>query len=130
MRYTILVSSLALAAATTSGALAQSATPEAARAASDAAKSVTTSLKGPPTLTGPATRPPILTVPSGRECTGSAAASADVARVHINSAGALAPNSATIVQLPIHPVRSDYLADVRNVTRNSTLAQACAQPNK
>ncbi|HTJ27336.1 MAG TPA: hypothetical protein VMA36_14340 [Candidatus Limnocylindria bacterium] len=131
MRYTIFVNTLALVAAMSSGALAQSSSssPEAARAATDAAKNVSTSLQGQPVLTGPTTRKPILTVPSGLECTGAYAASADVARTRINPAGALAPNSSTIVQLPLVPVRSDYLADVRNTTLRAAIAEGCGQPS-
>lgn len=142
MRCAIFLISLPLVAAMSSAAVAQSSSPRAAAAATQAAKSVTSSVRPTPnadppattdrrdlTLTGPATRRPIVTVPAGGECTAAYAAANDVARVQINPAGSLAPNSSTIIQLPIEPVRNGYLADVRAATLHSTIPESCARLN-
>jgi hypothetical protein len=130
MRFRIVVSSVVLVVVMSAPVFAQS-TPEAARAATDAAKSVNAKAETQSVvLTRPLTRAPIITAPSGRECVGGFAAASDVASTHINPAGALAPNSSTLVQLPIQAVRSDYLFDVRAATHRASVAEACARPSR
>jgi hypothetical protein len=51
-----------------------------------------------------------------------------IALAPINTAAANAPESQTIVELPIEKLQSDnYVVDVRNATNRQALAQACAR---
>lgn len=114
------VTILALVAALNESAMAQSSgSASVARAATEAAKAVTSKLKVSPAGPTPA--------PHGSDCiAGPYAAAADVARVPVNSAGARIPNSSTIVELPVERIRGAYLTDVRNATLHATVPQACA----
>jgi hypothetical protein len=72
---------------------------------------------------------PVVTLHRGSDCQdGAYATQADIALAPMNSAGANAPISETIVNLPIEKIRgSDYVVDVRNATQRAEFAQACAR---
>ncbi|HTJ26733.1 MAG TPA: hypothetical protein VMA36_11290 [Candidatus Limnocylindria bacterium] len=68
-----------------------------------------------------------ITLHKGSDCQdGRFATQADVALAPMNSAGVNAPQSRTLINLPIQKVSSDYVVDVRNATQSAQFAEACA----
>lgn len=79
-------------------------------------------------MTSPTHTPPKLTLHSGSDCNDNrSAVASDIALAPMNSAGALAPNSQTLVNIPIGQLKEhNYVVDVRDATQRSQLAEACA----
>lgn len=73
-----------------------------------------------------------LSIYQGSDCVDNlASARSAIALAPLNSAGVNAPESSTIVEMPIEKLQSgDYLLDVRSATERAALAQACAKLSK
>jgi hypothetical protein len=66
----------------------------------------------------------------GADCSDSVTRARALALAPLNNAAANAPQSSTIVNLPLNELASsDYVVDVRNSTSRATYAEACSHLN-
>jgi hypothetical protein len=75
---------------------------------------------------------PAISLHPGTDCVDNRnATAADVALAPMNAAGANAPTSQTLINLPIEQLKNrNYVVDVRNATERARVAQACARLNR
>jgi hypothetical protein len=131
-------------------ASAQTASPNAARAATQAAQAVTRQIEQRHhsgmsgtvqlhsmgvnrtevlvSLHSMVREKPMVTLHRGSDCQdGRFATQADVVLAPMNATSENAQQSRAVINLPIQKVSSDYVIDVRNATQSAQFAEACAR---